>query len=59
MMYIMTVSTLDFDEALMLMQYARRPAGPNEGFKMQLREYHENTAAKVRISAHYANYSSK
>lgn len=47
MMYIMTVSTLNFDEALMLMQYCRRPAGPNYGFRMQLREYHNNTAAKV------------
>ena len=47
MMYIMTVSTLNFDEALKVMQYVRKPASPNYGFRMQLKEYHRNGVEKV------------
>ena len=46
-MYIMTVSTLTYEEAMTVLQYSRRVAGPNIGFRMQLKKYSRTTLEKV------------
>ena len=48
-MYIMTVSTLGFEEALTVVQYCREMANPNFGFRMQLRKYSETKLEEVSI----------
>ena len=42
-MYVMTVSTLTYEEALTVLQYSRRVANPNFGFRMQLKKYARET----------------
>ncbi len=38
-MYVLTISTLNYEEALTIVQYSRRVANPNFGFRMQLKKY--------------------
>ena len=47
-MYIMTVSTLDFEESLTVVQFCREMANPNFGFRQQLRAYSETKLPEVR-----------
>ena len=47
--YLMSVSTLNFHEALSVVQYCREVANPNMGFRTQLAHYHENIKEHVRL----------
>ena len=47
-MYIMTVSSLDFEESLTVVQFCREMANPNFGFRQQLRVYSETKLPEVR-----------
>ena len=46
-MYLMTVSTLSYDEALRVVQHCREMANPNMGFRAQLMKYQEDKLLKV------------
>ena len=46
-MYIMTVSTLSFDESLLVVKHCREMANPNFGFRMQLKKYSEEILLEV------------
>ena len=48
-MYLMTVSTLDFQEALTVVQFCREVANPNYGFRMQLMKYEEGKLKEVSV----------
>ena len=50
-MYLMTISSLSFEEALSVVQYCREVANPNLGFRMQLRKYEESTLEEVCVCA--------
>ena len=45
--YLMTVSTLSFDEALKVVQFCREIANPNLGFRTQLQRYQEDRLLEV------------
>ena len=47
-MYLMTVSTLSFDESLTVVQHCRQMANPNMGFRAQLVRYQEEKLLAVR-----------
>ncbi len=51
-MYIMTVSSLGFQDALRVVKHCREPANPNFGFRTQLQRYQEEKLPDV--SAHSA-----
>ena len=56
-MYILTVSTLNYEEAMTVMQYCRRVAGPNFGFRMQLKKYCRTILPEVTRHRYiYINY---
>lgn len=38
-MYVLTISTLKYEEALAVLQFSRKVANPNFGFRMQLKKY--------------------
>ena len=46
-MYIMLVTSLDNEQALTIIKHCRPQAGPNLGFRMQLKNYYTNHAEKV------------
>ncbi len=48
-MYLMTVSTLSFDEALTVVQHCREMANPNAGFRTQLMRYQEDLLLVGRV----------
>ena len=48
MMYLMSVSSLCYEEALAVVQYCRQGAFPNMGFCLQLKQYCEDGLEKVR-----------
>lgn len=45
--YIMTVSSLTYEEATAVMQYSRSVAGPNFGFRMQMKKYSKTILEQV------------
>ncbi len=47
-MYIMTISSLDFEESLTVVQYCREIANPNFGFRTQLKKYEETKVDEER-----------
>ncbi len=49
-MYVMTVSTLTYEEALTVLTYSRKVANPNFGFRMQLKKYQKEELEKARAS---------
>lgn len=51
-MYLMTISSLSFEEALSVVQYCREVANPNLGFRMQLKKYEESTLEEVCVCMH-------
>ena len=51
-MYLMTISSLSFEEALSVVQYCREVANPNLGFRMQLKKYEESTLEEVCVCVH-------
>jgi len=48
--YLMTVSTLSFDDALKVVQYCREMANPNYGFRMQLQRFQEEKLLSVSLA---------
>ena len=46
-MYIMLVTSLDDEQALAIVKQCRPQAGPNFGFRKQLKKYYKNHAEKV------------
>jgi len=48
-MYLMTISTLDFQEALTVVQFCREVANPNYGFRMQLMKYEQGKLKEVCV----------
>ena len=46
-MYIMLVTSLDNEQALMIIKHCRPQAGPNFGFRSQLKLYYMNHAEEV------------
>jgi len=48
-MYLMTISTLDFQEALTVVQFCREVANPNYGFRMQLMKYEQGNLKEVCV----------
>ena len=48
--YLMTVSTLSFDDALEVVQYCRDIAYPNYGFRMQLQRFQEDRLLSVSLA---------
>lgn len=56
-MYIMTVSSLDFEESLTVVQFCREMANPNFGFRQQLRVYSETKLPeeRKRVLAQFPN----
>ena len=47
-MYLMSVSSLSFDEALTVVQHCRQMANPNMGFRAQLVRYQEDKLLQVQ-----------
>lgn len=48
-MYIMTVSSLGFKDALKAVKHCRECANPNFGFRMQLQKYEDGPLSAVSI----------
>ncbi|XP_064393396.1 dual specificity protein phosphatase 22-B-like [Halichondria panicea] len=54
-MYLMTVSSLGFQDALMVVKHCREIANPNFGFRLQLKQYEEEqlSSERKRVQAQY------
>ena len=48
-MYLMSISSLGYNDSLIIVKHCRSVAGPNGGFIAQLEKYEKEKVVKVRI----------